>query len=128
MEISDFVKTSHNCLTNFEISHVRESEGYKDAVYDKEGDDGTLGTYYVTVPANDGALYFSAETYYQDIVPTECTTGSYQGYSLTSPVIDITLYEDGSSTNTAYKLYADQFNYPLLITSYSAGVVWTVTV
>ena len=107
MEISDFVKTSHNCLTNFEISHVRTSEGYTDAIFDKEGDDGTLANYYVTVPANDGALYFSAETYFQDLVPNECTSGTYQGYSLTNPVIDITLYEDGSSTNTAYKLYAD---------------------
>lgn len=128
MEISDFVNTGINCLTNFEISHVRASEGYTDAVYDMEDDDGTSTNFYVTVPASDGALYFSAETYFQDLVPNECTSGTYQGYSLTNPVVDITLYEDGSATNTAYKLYADQFNYPLLITSYSAGVVWTIAV
>lgn len=43
---------------------MRTSEGYKDAIFDKEGDDGNIANYYVTVPANDGALYFSAETYF----------------------------------------------------------------
>lgn len=64
MEISDFVNTGINCINDFQISHYRESEGYSDDIFDKEDDDGTLANYYITVPANNGALYFSAESYY----------------------------------------------------------------
>jgi hypothetical protein len=64
MAIADFVNTGINCLTNFEISHYRAADGYKDAIIDEEGDDGTLKYYYVTVPANNGALYFSVDGYF----------------------------------------------------------------
>jgi len=82
----------------------------------------------VTVPADDGDLYFTTESYYQDLVPNECTTGTYLGNQVTSPVIDIELYKDAQTITTAYKLYSDQFAYPLLITSYDAGVVWKISV
>lgn len=93
-----------------------------------EGDEGLIREYYITTPAEDGALYFTAESYYQDLVPNECTQGTYLGYALSTPVIDIELWEDGGATYTAYKLYADQFPYPILITSYDAGTVWTVKI
>jgi len=82
----------------------------------------------VTVPADDGDLYFSTETYYQDLVPNECNSGIYQGNSISSPVVDITLYKDAASIYTDYKVYSDQFNYPLLVSTYNAGVVWRVTI
>ena len=62
------------------------------------------------------------------MIPNECTSGTYQGYSLPNPVTDLSLYEDSASSSTAYKLYSDQFTYPILITSYSAGVVWKIKV
>ena len=84
--------------------------------------------YYITVPENDGFLYFSVETYYQEMIPNECTTGTYIGYQLPNPVVEVTIYEDGSSAYSAYKVYSDQFNYPFLITSYSSGTVFRVQV
>lgn len=130
MDTADFIaySSSYSCITNYEISHYREAEGYSDNIYDSEDDDGELKSYYVTIPASVGALYFSAETYYQELIPNECASGTYQGYSLPNPVVDISLYEDGSSSRTTYKLYSDQFNYPLLLTNYNAGVVFTITV
>lgn len=72
-----------------------------------EDDDGTEKSYFITTPSADGALYFTVESYYQDLVPSECTQGTYSGFALSNPVIDIELWEDGASTYTAYKLYAD---------------------
>ena len=97
-----------------------------------ENDDGTLKNYYVTVPAADGGVYFMAETYYQDIIPEECTTGVYDAGSsavtLSSPVLEITIYEDGATTSSTYKIYSDQFNYPLLKTTYNAGTVFRIAI
>ena len=33
-------------------------------------------TYYFTPPKVDGHLYFTVETYFNDIVPEECITGT----------------------------------------------------
>lgn len=128
MPISTFTDTSQNCIYSYQIAHLRESDGYKRTYYDQDGDDANLKNFYVTVPAVDGDLYFMAETYYQDMVPEECTTGTYQGNGVNSPVADVTVYQDGSEISTLYKIYADQFNYPLLKTSYSAGVVFRIAV
>ena len=68
--------SAYSCLTNFEVAHYRASEGYKNNFYDIMGDDGTKKQYYTTMPASDGDLYFTAETYYQEMVPSECITGT----------------------------------------------------
>ena len=47
---------------------------------------------------------------------------------MTAPVIDITIYEDGSEVSTTYKIYSDQFNYPLVKESYTAGVVFRIAI
>jgi len=107
---------------------MRDDEGYTSTYYDAEDMDENYYYYYMTVPENDGSLYFTAETYYQEMIPNECTTGSYVGYTLPNPVIDMSLFEDGSSSYSAYKVYSDQFNYPFLITSYSAGTVFSLKV
>ena len=107
MPIATFVDTSENCIYSYQIAHVRESEGFSSTTYDKEGDDGTMKDYYVTVPAADGGIYFMAETYYQDMVPEECTTGTYLGNTVTAPVLDITIYQDGATVSTVYKVYSD---------------------
>lgn len=128
MPIATFTDTTQNCIYSYQIAHNRETEGYKRAYYDQEGDDGTLKDYYVTVPASDGGIYFMAESYYQDLVPEECTSGTYQGNSLSAPVADVTIYQDASTVSSVYKIYSDQFNYPLLVNSYSAGVVFKIAV
>lgn len=86
---------------------MRDSEGYSDTVYDAEDMDEYDHNYYITVPENDGFLYFSVETYYQEMIPNECTTGTYIGYQLPNPVVEVTIYEDGSSSYSAYKVYSD---------------------
>lgn len=56
---------------NVFISHNRENEGYKGTWYDVENGVDT-STFYVTVPDNDGDLYFTAETYYPGMIPSVC--------------------------------------------------------
>lgn len=54
------------------VAHNRDYEGYSGDWYDvEEGEDKSY--FYVTVPENDGDLYFSAETYYQGMTPQACT-------------------------------------------------------
>ena len=120
------------CILSYEIAHTRESEGFKSAWYDAESMDEATHEYFITVPANDGALYFTVETYYQEIIPNECTSGSFlsggTSISLTSPVQDWEVWKDGASAYTAYQFAADQFSLPILLTSYAAGDVFKVRV
>lgn len=43
---------------------MRDDEGYSSTYYDAEDMDENYYYYYMTVPENDGSLYFTAETYY----------------------------------------------------------------
>ena len=72
MTSADFIQTTTNCITNFEISHYRASEGYSNDYYDLMSTDSTKTYYFATIPNQDGELYFTAETYYQEMVPSEC--------------------------------------------------------
>ena len=47
---------------------------------------------------------------------------------MSAPVADVTIYQDASTVSSVYKIYSDQFNYPLLVNSYSAGVVFKIAV
>ena len=125
----------YNCIFSFEIAHMRDSEGYKDAWYDEidNTNEETYTSFYITVPANDGALYFTVESYYQEIVPLECTTGTVNlgggtTGTLTSPLLDYEVWKDGAASWTAYQYVPDQFSYPILITSYAGGDVFKVRV
>jgi hypothetical protein len=104
--------TAYNCLTNFEIAHYRAAEGFKNNYYDIMGDDGTKKSYFTTMPANDGDLYFTAETYYQEMVPSDCITGTS-----TVPELYFDLYKSGSSSRIAYQWYDDQFSRFILVGS-----------
>lgn len=66
MPMSEFAKTEngYNCIYNYEIAHVRDSEGYSGDWYDAIDMGEQYDDYYITVPADDGALYFTVETYY----------------------------------------------------------------
>ena len=88
----------------------------------------TFKYYYATIPEFNEALYFTVETYYQEMIPNECTTGDYSNIELPNPVLDVTVYEDGSQSYSTYKVYSDQFNYPLLFTQYSAGTVFSLKI
>lgn len=60
------------CFSDFQIAHYRESEGYQDSWYDRDGDWGYQNTYSVNVPAVDGDLYFHVDTYFYNMVPSTC--------------------------------------------------------
>jgi hypothetical protein len=87
--------------------------------------------YFISVPANDGALYFTVESYYQNVIPNECTSGAVTdewgySYSLSNPLLNFEVFKNGASVT--YKYVSDQFSYPILVTSYSAGDVFKVVV
>ena len=64
--MSTFSKTSddYQCIFYYEIAHYRSSEGYSGDWYDALDMDENYHEFFITVPKNDGALYFTVETYY----------------------------------------------------------------
>ena len=109
MPMSEFSKTEngYNCVYNYEIAHHRASEGYSGDWYDAIDMEEQYDDYYITVPADDGGLYFTVETYYQNIIPNECTTdivdfGGGNTAQLSNPLLDYEVWKDGASTYTAY--------------------------
>ena len=65
-----------DCLTNYQIAHLRDSDGYSNNWYDMEDSDESSRDFFVTVPRDSGPLYFTVETYYQNMIPNECTSGT----------------------------------------------------
>lgn len=65
------------CFYDYYIAHDRAGEGYKDARYDYDNVDEAFHSFYITVPAKSGDLYFSVESYPMNSVPPTCTTGTY---------------------------------------------------
>lgn len=127
-----FQKTKTNsgadfdCITDFEVSHYRASEGYKNNYYDIMGDDGNKKKYYVTLPDNDGDLYWTAETYYREMVPTECINGG------SVPQIWFSVYHIGENKNTkaGSQWYEEQFSRFVMVSesSYRSGDVYRAAV
>lgn len=133
MPMSTFGNSAITCIFNFEIAHMRDSEGYAGYWYDAENMDELYHNYYITVPAFDGALYFTVESYYQELIPNECTSGTVSfsngsTASLANPLLDYEVWKDGASTYSAYKYVSDQFSYPILMTTYNAGDVFKIVV
>lgn len=101
--------SANNCFSDFVISHYRNSSNYKTVWYDKEGANALVenSIYTVKAPAEDGSLYFFAESYYSKMVPQTCTTGSYtfQGQTYQNqvePVLLLSVYKNGASSYLAY--------------------------
>lgn len=77
MPIETFTNKDIDCISDFQIAHHREGEGYTDNWFDMEDDqnyqawmsngatDETVSTYKVTIPENDGDVYFTVESYYR---------------------------------------------------------------
>lgn len=109
------------CYDDYQIGHFRDPEGYTDDWYDHDGDDGEEHTYEVTVPARDGDLYFTAESYYYAMVPSSCWGGF-------APNLTLTLYKNGAQIATIN--YLDMFHWPLQVAEadYSAGDAFKLAV
>jgi len=68
----------NECLTQFYIAHTLDKQGYQSTWYDAiDVPDKQFAYYYAKIPKSDGPLYFIIETYTRDVVPVECTKGSY---------------------------------------------------
>ena len=60
------------------------------------------------------------------MVPNACTSGLYQNIAVSDPVVDIRIYND--DTLSTYKIYSEQFNYPLLVTQSTEWATWRIDV
>lgn len=79
-----FMPSSHlmkdnQCIDTFHVGHFREDEGYTDTWYDAINSDfdpqvyfdslNIFQYYFFTPSSNKGQMYFTVETYYNNIVP-----------------------------------------------------------
>jgi hypothetical protein len=60
--------------------------------------DELLHDYTVDIPAIDGDLYVTVESYYQNVIPNTCTTGDHEGSTWNNPMMK---YDVTQSTHTA---------------------------
>lgn len=59
------------CFDDIAIAMVQE--GYKDSWYDALAMGENFNTYFFTAPAKNGDMFITAETYSENIIPTDCT-------------------------------------------------------
>ena len=64
------------CFNQIQIGHIRDNDGFSDNWYDKINTDENYYTYFFEIPKVDNEIYVTVETYYQDVIPNECTTGT----------------------------------------------------
>ena len=104
------------CFDDFQIAHYRDNEGYSDDWYDKETDDGQMTQFEVTVPAQNGDLYFSVDGFYQGAVPQSCFNGDF-------PIMYVAIYKNDMSNVLFNYAYYDAFHWPfeILEANYAAN-------
>lgn len=70
----------------------------------------------MTLPAKNGDLYFTVESYFQGMVPASCWTGEY-------PVVKFTLYKNTKDKKWSQYWYYDAYHKPaqILESEYEAG-------
>lgn len=112
MEDKDFM----GCFDDWQIGHMRNGEGYKDVWYDRDGFYESLfnvPSYHIDVPAKEGDLYFSTETYWYNTVSTSCHT------YLDSPMLNMIIHQTHASNNTETlyvdHYYFDYYNVPVIV-------------
>jgi hypothetical protein len=64
------------CFYDFQIAHYRDNEGYQGQWYDVDDSKQVDNYFYVTVPENDGELYFTVESYFHAMFPYDCAIAS----------------------------------------------------
>lgn len=118
VESTDF----QTCFQDYHIGHLRD--GYDNYWYDEEGDDSRGSEKYtITVPAQQGDLYFSTETYIQGTIPRSCTAGGFQ------PLIQYTIYQNDEVLYSK-ELYEEQWVEPYQVfeSDYAAGDVFKMEI
>lgn len=86
--MSLFANKNVDCITDYQIGHLRDGEGYSNDWYDVDDEDNyesfsgnyasdeTRQEFSITVPRKSGDLYFGAESYYGGTVPRDCKGSS----------------------------------------------------
>lgn len=123
-----------NCFSNFEIGHYRDDQGYESHWYDVDDAPEDKITFYATIPANDGDLYFANDAYYWNMIPGQCTTGIYTDYygdtlEAPYPLVLFSIFNQRTE-DFQYQYYYDQTSYPILVSSsdYQAGDIFEIEV
>jgi hypothetical protein len=63
-------------MGSLSIAHVQDKNGYKSTWFDGVNvPSNKEATYQVSIPRRDGPMYFSVETYSNELIPSSCTTG-----------------------------------------------------
>lgn len=138
--LATFANKQIQCIENYSIGHMRAGEGYKFSWFDEDnaenykrswssnfglggGSDETEQNFKVTVPQKDGDLYFTLETNYPGMTPSECIGGAYGGYNVINFVV-----KKGNS-QVFQSAYADQTAKVAHVKErdYSAGSTFTLT-
>ena len=57
------------CLEDIQVGVYRNDEGFSNNWFDEEAADGKVHLYDIEIPEQDGDIYFSVETYYQNTIP-----------------------------------------------------------
>jgi hypothetical protein len=104
------------CFYDYYIAHIKA--GYQDSWYDADNMDENVHSYFIPVPAKDGDLYFSVESYPVNSVPYGCTTGQYsytdqsgntQFATAHYPLLYFALYKNSINTPIEYRYYLEQY-------------------
>ena len=107
----------NDCFFDYQIAHLRSD--YISNYFDVEDSNDELREFFVTYEGKGHDLYFSVETYYSGMIPNQCISGVYNDIALSDPVLDLRLYNPRTSELYDYKIYSEQFNYPLMLTQSS---------
>ena len=109
-----FVKD--NCFFDIYLAHDRKDEEYRDSRYDAENVEEEFIPYSVLIPAKNGDLYFTVESYPFSTVPTDCTSGTVfitpndteTAFQTTAPVVYFAVYNSNNMVNPiGYQFYIE---------------------
>jgi len=123
-----------DCFEEFSIAHTRS--GFSDNWYDALDMDDEWHTYFFTMPAKSGDFYVTVESYYENVVPKKCASGTdTDGSTVSNPTTRQALYKAGATAQTfaqmgETKYYQDQGHDPFMVkeADYAAGDVFAVYV
>ena len=123
VEDKDFMR----CFEDFQVAVYRDDEGYSNNWFDEEAANAQVHLYEIEIPRKDGEIYFSVETYYQNIIPQNCVLDEFS-----MPLVIFGLLQNGLESENVIDAwyYYDQFHRPIGVSedSYEAGDVFTVYV
>lgn len=115
------------CFNYIEIGHMRDDEGFVETWYDVTNDDESYHTFTFTPTSFNSDIYFTVETYFYNLIPLSCTTGTLNnGQSSSVPASMYIIRNNGQTIKNHY--YLDYSHRPTVVSGYNGGDVLTMTV